>query len=164
MTKRDSSPVLEGSTVELMREADGLMTIVSEGRKWTGVRVVLFSPLTDPEGFASVLAEGKEVAVLRGLKRLSPASRKALELGKKEHYLTPKITKVLGLEYQFGAVYWKVVTDRGPREFVMKGIAQHVRWLTEKRLLLTDVDGNRFELPDLEALDASSRDWVDLVL
>jgi hypothetical protein len=164
MKKPEETRVLEGGTVELLREADGTMTVVSEGRKLKGAKIVLCAPLTDPDAVASVVIDGKEAAVLRGLSRLSPASRKALEGAKQEHYLTPKIRKVLALEYQFGAVYWKVDTDRGPREFVIKGISQHVRWLSDSRLLLSDVDGNRFEIPDLDALDEDSRDLIGLVL
>ena len=164
MAKSDERPVLEGATVELLREADGTMTVVSEGRKWSRVKIVLLAPLTDPDAAGSVLSDGKEIAVLRGLSRLSPASQKALESTKREHYLTPVIVKVRSLEYQFGALYWKVDTDRGPREFVIKGLSQHVRWLSDTRLILTDVDGNRFEIRNLEALDEESRDFVGLVI
>ena len=162
--KKSSVPVYDGRTVELLRESDGTMTVVSEGRKLSGVKVILMAPLSDPDAVGSVVSEGKEIAVLAGLTRLSPASKKALETGKLEQYLTPRIVKVLALDYQFGAVYWKVETDRGAREFVIKGLSQHVRWLSDTRLLLTDVDGNRFEIPDLDALDESSRNLVGLVL
>lgn len=164
MTRIDPVPTLEAPTVEFLREADGTLTLLSEGRKWTGVRVVLCAPLSDPDALASVQSDGKELAMLRGLSRLPPASRKALESVLLEQYLTPRITKVRSLDYQFGAVYWNVETDHGPREFVMKGLSQHVRWLSDTRLILTDVDSNRFEVADLEALDEESRDWIGLVL
>src|SRR5438105_12919069 len=106
--KNSGVPIYDGEKVELLREPDGTMTVVSEGRKLSGVKVVLMAPLSDPDAVGSIVSEGKEIGVLSGLMRLSPASKKALESGKLEQYLTPRIRKVLALDYQFGAVYWKV--------------------------------------------------------
>ena len=36
--------------------------------------------------------------------------------------------------------------------------------LTDRRLLLLDVDGNRFEISNLEVLDKKSRGLIEMVL
>ncbi len=63
-----------------------------------------------------------------------------------------------------GTSYWEVETDRGQREFVVQNVAENARWLSENRLLLIDVDGNRFEIPRLDQLDKKSSSLVGQVL
>ena len=55
-------------------------------------------------------------------------------------------------------------TDRGQREFVVQNVAENAQWLGDHRLLIVDVDGNRFEIADLTALDKRSLAAVEQVL
>jgi len=50
----------------------------------------------------------------------------------------------------------EVDTDRGGRAFEV-GTREQIRWLPTGRLLLRDLDGNRYELPGLRDLDPQSR-------
>ena len=65
---------------------------------------------------------------------------------------------------EFGTSYWEVDTNRGPREFVVQNVAENAQWLGDHRLLIIDVDGNRFEIPRLDALDKKSLAFVEQVL
>ena len=51
---------------------------------------------------------------------------------------------------------WQVLTERGPRSFVIEQ-EDHIRRLADGRHLLTDSHGMRYLLPVLEELDARSR-------
>lgn len=61
-------------------------------------------------------------------------------------------------------IYWDVETQRERREFVLRANCETVLWLDEHRLLMIDVDGNRFEIPDLRRLDRASLAILDQVL
>jgi hypothetical protein len=50
-----------------------------------------------------------------------------------------------------------VETERGTREFVTQSLQENAQWLSDRHLLLIDVDGNRFELTDTPRLDEQSR-------
>ena len=71
---------------------------------------------------------------------------------------------VNSLRNEFGTSYWDVDTDRGKREFVVQNVAENARWLGARRLLIIDVDGNRFEFPRLDALGKKSLRLVERVL
>jgi hypothetical protein len=132
---------------------------------WKDCLVVLCRPLNDPQGLGVLQdRDGKELLLLSELGKLDGRSRQVLEQSLRLRGLTARILSIESLAHQYGAVYWKVKTDRGGREFVLKGLTEHVRWLGDSRILITDVDGNRFEIPDMTALDKSSRDLLDLVL
>ena len=74
------------------------------------------------------------------------------------------IERVTSVRNEFGTSYWDVLTNRGEREFVMQNASENAQWLGDHRLLLVDADGNRFEIPDLNALDKKSLRYVELVL
>jgi UDPglucose 6-dehydrogenase len=79
-------------------------------------------------------------------------------------YLTSTIESILSIRNEFGTSYWDVKTNRGPREFVIQNVAENAQWLGDHRLLLVDVDGNRFEIPNLNDLDKKSMSQVEMVL
>ena len=79
-------------------------------------------------------------------------------------YLTSTIQNVLSVRNEFGTSYWEVETDRGQREFVVQNVAENAQWLGDHRLLIIDVDGNRFEIPRLDELDKKSLGMVEQVL
>ena len=71
-------------------------------------------------------------------------------------YIASVIYRVISLRREGGTLYWETETDRGVREFVVQSSDQGIRWLGERCLLLTDIDGNRLTVPDLGALDPTS--------
>ena len=55
-------------------------------------------------------------------------------------------------------------TDRGVHTFVTRGRDQTVRSISERRTLIIDVSGNRYEIADLEDLDVRSREYLATLL
>ena len=98
--------------------------------------------------------KGDEVHMLKGLESLDRDSRAALELELRRRYLTATIEEIYSVDPEHGATYFSVRTDRGDQEFVMQHLQDNALWFTPTHLLLIDVDGNRFEIPDTRKLDA----------
>ena len=97
-------------------------------------------------------------------KELSEASFTAVQEELYRRYLTAFVHKILHAKVEFGATYWQVITDRGEREFVTQSLQENAIWLSETHLLLLDVDGNRFEITDIQSLDAKSQDYIHTIL
>ncbi len=157
--------IFEADQVRLELNPDRTVKLRYEDKVYPRVKIVLCRPLYDPDHYASVqTTKHKEIGIIRPVKGLRKADREVVQESLLGYYLTCRIKRVVSLAHQFGAVYWSVETDKGPREFVIRGISEHVRWLADSRLLITDVDGNRFEIPDMEKLDKASQNYIDLVL
>ena len=60
--------------------------------------------------------------------------------------------------------FWTVETDHGMREFVMRWELDSVLLPSEHEILIIDIDGNRFHIPDLRELDEKSKRYFDLLL
>jgi hypothetical protein len=70
----------------------------------------------------------------------------------RRRYFTPQITRVHSLKDEYGILYWDVDTTRGRREFVVRDVRENIREFAGGRMLITDVDGNYFEIADVDAL------------
>ena len=71
-------------------------------------------PVSNANMYITLLDQDeKEVAFVRDLEEIDPASRTALEECFHEYYMIPKIRKVLACEDKFGTLKWTVETDRG---------------------------------------------------
>lgn len=133
-----------------LEKADGEVIEALEPKK-------LF-PYTDPDHYITLIANNKkEAAVVRDMAELSDESREALEACFKEIYMIPNITKVYYCESRFGALMFKVDTDRGgPVTFRIRNSNSDIKMLTDVRMVIRDSDDNRYEIPDVTKLDKKS--------
>ncbi len=131
------------------------MTVGAE-RSYIRVRPVQASPLAHTDRYVSLLdIKNEEVAFIRDMDDLDEDSRKVIEEELDHRYLRATIQRIDSIQMEYGVTYWNVMTDRGRREFVIRG-HENTHWASDTRLLLTDVDGNRFEVVDYTLLDPHS--------
>ena len=154
------------SKVRLYREPAWKLRLTTEDdRSYTRVKVVRASPLSHPTRYICLLdAKDEEVCMIPDMKDLDEDMRQIVQEELDRRYLTSTIESVVSIRNEFGTSYWDVETNRGPREFVVQNVAENAQWLGDHRLLLVDVDGNRFEIPNLGDLDKKSLSRVEMVL
>ncbi len=157
---------VDPKAIRLFREPAWRLRMTIEGdRSYLKVKVVRAAPLSQPDKYICFLDAKDEVICMVDdiqdiRKDFRPLVREELE----QRYLTARVVQVTSVRTEFGVSYWDVETDRGRREFVAKDVAENVQWLGERRLMIVDVDGNRFEVADLDALDKKSAGLVEMVL
>jgi hypothetical protein len=164
--RESTMKTLDPRTIELFYQPkDRLRMTIPGDRSYPIVKPAWAAPLSHPQRYL-VLLDGKdqEITMIEDPASLSPEARAVVEEELRRRYLTATITAVEHAKVEFGATYWVVQTDRGRREFVTQSLQENAIWLSSRHLLLIDVDGNRFEIPDLSALDARSRRWIHMVV
>ncbi|MDI9636791.1 DUF1854 domain-containing protein [Kamptonema cortianum] len=148
--------------MKLFYEPVGRLRLTLEDRSYVEVTPVWASPLSYPDQYMAFIdGKGKEIALFKNPEAELPPD--VWDLAKKElrqRYLNGTIHKVLETKTEYGSTYWTVITDRGRREFVTQSLNENAQWLKPNYLLIIDVDGNRFEIPDINALDEQSRKWL----
>ncbi len=126
----------------------------------TDVRLVRYFPWSMPDAYVSIrTADGKELAMLTDLGALDPASREIAESELRDKAFNPKILRILEYSHEFGIASIKAETDRGEAIFQFRG-RHSIRLLSPTRALFRDVDSNTYELPDFNALDATSQRYL----
>lgn len=144
---------------------DRLRLTIDEEKSYLTVKPVWAAPLSRPNRYLALLdGKGQEIVTLPDPTQLPEESWLAVQEGLRRRYLTATVTAILHAKVEYGATYWSVETDRGPRDFVTQNLQENAVWLSDDHLLLLDVDGNRFEIPAVSALDARSRARIHAIL
>jgi ABC-type multidrug transport system ATPase subunit len=128
-----------------------------------GVRAYRCFPVSRPSEFIALWTgesaiEHREVGMVRRLKELLPSSRMAVELELAKRYFIHYIQEIKEIKQELSFLIWKVETDKGEMEFMTR---YHDRnsvadGAVNGRIIL-DLDNNRYEIEDLDALDPQSR-------
>lgn len=124
-------------------------------------------PFDAPEEYISVLdKDGRELGMIRSLQEFMQDEEAydvlCTELERK--YLVRTILKIRSLKEKLGFSYWDVDTDRGRFSFTMQDTYRNLIHTSENGIVLSDVDGNRYQVPDVLALDPKSYRKIELYL
>ena len=157
---------MQPNTLKLFYDPKDQLRLTIEGdRSYVRVKPVWAAPLTRPEKYLSLLnGKDEEIAMVAEPAELPAESLEAVREELRRRYLTATVTRIVHAVQEFGATYWTVETDRGERDFVTQNLQENAIWLSSSHLLLLDVDGNRFEIPDIEKLDLRSGQYVEQIL
>ena len=128
-------------------------------------------PITDPDYYISIREpdgknkeKGAEIGLIEDIHIFDAETVQLLNSELDRRYFTPKIQKVVSLKEKLGQNYWEVVTDAGEFKFVIRNSGSNIRTLEDGRMLLFDIDGNCFEIPDPEKLDKASFKKIEIYL
>jgi Domain of unknown function (DUF1854) len=142
-----------------------LRLTLGEEKSYLTVKPVWAAPLSRPQAYLALLdGKGEEIVMISDPSALPPESAEAVQRELRQRDLTATVTAIRHAKQEYGATYWTAMTDRGEREFVTQNLQENALWFSDSHLLLLDVDGNRFEIPDINTLDARSRAYIAEIL
>lgn len=154
--------LLDPSTIECRTEADRLQIRLTPDADWQEVTLARLFPLSEPERWISVMdKEDKEIGVFKTLKGMPNASLACVRAELHRRYMVPEITRVVACRNRFHLVEWTVETNRGQMTFLTQNPHEQFKPALLPRVMLTDVEGNRFDIPDLGTLDDASRTMIE---
>jgi ABC-type glutathione transport system ATPase component len=137
------------------RSPQGELALNVGGHSWVGVEVIPVAPLSYPERFVAVMHGGVEIGLLDDPRELDQAGRRLVSEEMSRRWLSTTVHHIdAAMHDSAGLVSLHVRTNRGSREVVLEATDQHVRRIGH-RWLLTDRNGNRFEISD-DSLDPQS--------
>jgi hypothetical protein len=126
--------------------------------------VVRAFPIAEPDLSISILsAEGKELIWIDDLAAVSDVDRQVIERALQMREFMPEILRLDGVNSFSTPSTWRVQTNRGPTEFVLKG-EEDIKRLSINTLIVADAHGVQFLIRDLPALDRHTRKLLDRFL
>jgi hypothetical protein len=115
-------------------------------------------PWSEPGRYISLRDENQEeVALVRDVSDLAPASRNALELAMAEAGFVFEVTRVKEVEEEVEIRHWQVETRQGTRSFQTR-LDDWPRTLPGGGFLIRDVAGDLYRLPEPEQMDKKSQE------
>ncbi|MFH1659234.1 MAG: hypothetical protein FD131_3487 [Rhodocyclaceae bacterium] len=156
---------MSNANFQLQRDSYGRLVLTAEnGDVHEGVTPVRAFPIAAPdEGLSLVNYEGHEVAWIDSLADLPPAIADLIEADLASREFVPEIEGIDAVSSFACPSTWRLRTNRGPAELILKG-EEDIRRLSQTRLLIADAHGIQFLIRDLNKLDRHSRKLLDRFL
>ena len=149
--------LLDPKSLSLFMQGGLLRMTHKEDRSYLRVMVVRAYPLSDPNHYWGLLdGDGKDIGMVVNPDEFGAESRALAEQELEKRYFVPIVEKVIEAKEDFGTTVWEVETNRGRKRYMVRGMKDNMIELSATRIILTDVDGNRFEIPDIRLLDGKS--------
>ncbi|MDQ3814663.1 MAG: DUF1854 domain-containing protein [Armatimonadota bacterium] len=152
-------PYLDPITTQIEHAPDGTVRVmIPHDRCSLRVEALRAFPLSHPEEHI-VLRDGagKEIGMLRRLADVPEPALSLLREQLRRHYFLPRVLAIHEVTERFGSSVWDLETDRGRCTISTRQMNEAISEVEPGRYLITDVEGNRYEVKDLDALDPISR-------
>ncbi len=149
--------------IQIYSKDMGGMRVEYEGEEYDNVHAYRCFPISRPSEFIALWTgqsalEHREIGMIRRLKELPPSSRLAVEHELSKRYFIHYIQQIEDIKEEMGFLVWSAETDKGPMEFLTRRHDRNsVIEVNTKCHIIVDVDNNRYEIEDLDTLDATSK-------
>ena len=151
--------MLQPADLRLERTAGGFVALTVRGNepeRYERIDAFRAFPLSAADAYVSLRdPDGGEIGMIESLDDLAPEQAALLRGELDRRYFTPRIERIRELKEEFGYSYWTVDTDAGRRRFTVQSGKNNVTVVGAGRLVIVDVDGNRFQVADYTGLDRS---------
>ena len=116
--------------------------------------------------YISVLGEdGKEKGLIYDIADFDDETALLLRTELERKYYSPTVVSIESLKERYGFSYWKVtLSDGRALNFTMQDTFRNIVRTGEDGAILLDVDGNRFVIERISALDRKSYRRIELYL
>ena len=119
---------------------------------------------SEPKESTTSLGELKEIGIIANISVFDEAQQRYLadELSRK--YFIPIVEVITSVKEKYGFSYWEVDSDIGKIKFTVHDAYRNILKITDDRIMVTDVNGNRYEITSLNKLDRKSFRRIELFL
>ena len=146
----------------LERDVTGWLTLIdANGVRHEKSKPVRLFPLTDPLAWICIVdAKGHELACVEQIDSLAEPLRKVLLEALATRDFVPVIHSIKSVARAAEGHLWTVITDRGETSFKTEN-DESIQQLGGGRLVVVDQYNTRYLIPDVNALDAKSRQRLE---
>ena len=148
----------------------GFAGLKYKGEDYKHVVLRRIMPMQEPLSYISVAdQENKEIAILKSVDEL-PESQQGIVIAELDNrYYSPEILEVLSVQDKLGYVYMemRLKNKKGvehKKNCAVKDVSRNIRMLTPTSVIIFDVDGNRYLVPDVARLSRQSMRKLDSYL
>ena len=127
-------------------------------------------PIDQPLHYISVAdQENKEIGILKAVADLPDGQREIVERELDSRYYSPEVLDIISVKDKLGYVYMEMrLRNKQGKEYdkscAIKDVSRNIRMLSNNSVIIFDVDGNRYVVSDLGALNKQSLRRLDAYL
>ncbi len=109
-------------------------------------------------------SEKKELGMIRNIADFPEDIAILLKRELERMYYCPRLLSIFSIKENFGYSHWKVTTETGDMTFTLQDTFRSIFRFGEDTVIITDIDGNRFQIQSLAELDPKSYKKIELYL
>jgi len=122
-------------------------------------------PFDHPESFISVQDTDKnELGMISELSVFPAETADLLRAELERKYYAPVLKSIVNIRDRYGYAYCTAVSDSGEITFTLRDASRSIFKVDERRVIITDIDGNRYDIPDVMQLDRKSFKKIELYI
>jgi Domain of unknown function (DUF1854) len=138
-----------------------LRLTIEDDRSFPKIGVLRAFPLSYRNRFFSVRDGGEnEIGLIVNPTDLSAENQNLIDEDLQRRYFVPSVKKIVSAKERFGTVDWTVETDRGACHFTTQNLRENVQRPAPGRIILNDVDGNRYDIRNVDELSRESQELL----
>lgn len=150
--------ILEPAQAFFSRGSGGVLQGVVDGKTYPEIVVFRAFPFRYTSQYISIRdGTGEEIGIVRDIRELDDESAGELERELGFRYFLPRVTRVDSVKQKSDLWLWELQTTLGPARLAMRNLHEHMQYPGGGRVILTDINGRRCEIPDWRELDSHSR-------
>ncbi len=158
----DTLNILSPDKIHLTENESGYLSFSYDGKDYEKVDLTRLVPFNDENKYISVSYkndedEWKEIGVIKDLDELTGDMKNTVSAYLKLKYYIPEIKKINKItDNQMGYLFLEAETTAGEKKIAVYDWWHNFRVIHGKMLAVTDADGNRYSVPDVDKLDKAS--------
>ena len=152
---------LDVKKLRFFKHGATLRLTIEEDRSYLKVSILRAFPLSEPNRFLSIRDdESKEIGLIINPAGLDIENSMLVKEELERRYLAPAVTRIVAAKERFGTVDWTMETDRGVCRFTTRNLRENIQRPAPGRIILNDVDGNRYDIRDIDGLGQESQELL----
>ena len=169
MKMQEKITFINANDLKFYTSPSSLLFLCYKGEELGRVSIIRMFPFKYEEEYIVIRQENysrndkeSEIGILRSLNELPENQANLVREELKKRYFIPDIISVSDVKEEFGSATWKTTTTAGERDFTMTDLGTNVRNLGNNKIMLTDVYGNRYYIPDITKADDKTQKVLEI--
>lgn len=162
---------LTAKDIKFYETEGSLLAAFVDGEDVGRVDILRLFPLHQKDKYLSVRRKAEshrdrntEIGIIETLDSFSEEEKELVAHEMEKRYFVPEIVKVKNAKEEFGHTYWETETTAGERNFTTFDMSSSLIRISENSVMLIDVDGSRYLIPDLKKADDKAMKILDIWL
>ena len=118
----------------------------------------------EPKENTTSFGELKEIGIISDISVFDEKQRQYITNELNRKYFIPIIESIISVKEKYGFSYWETKTNIGKIKFTVHDAFRNILKINEDRIMVTDVNGNRYEILSLVGIDRASFRKIELFL
>lgn len=150
--------MLKQEDILLSRNKGGVIQGTVNGTYFDELIVYRCFPFQYESSYISIRnAKDEELGIVRNVGELDKESASILMEELELRYFLPKVTRIDSVKNKSGLWLWELQTNLGPTRMAMRNLHEHLLYLEDGWIIITDMNGKRCEIKDWRVLDSHSQ-------